>query len=254
MNIGEIDEDLREIIAYLNNNGFKPWASCDGVWAHHSESYRPDDGYIFFLKSEKIFDLLAAFLRDGDTFEIDMSNATESNPYVIYDNVIYGNQYGVRFPNARGENTYYISKIIKGIISGDITIGNKEKEGLQQLSDCLDFLNKRKSPLNYSISFNRLDTPFSDKRRVHLLNISPKTNDGKATFYLAVDSCLDMISERFGIPVKENIDGTENDSEIIEPPFNLYFTDMDIPRLVEIIKYIHSIQKYMDMCEWDSRC
>lgn len=36
MNIENIDKDMENIIIYLNENGLKPFASCDGVEVYFS--------------------------------------------------------------------------------------------------------------------------------------------------------------------------------------------------------------------------
>jgi hypothetical protein len=117
MQVSDIDEDLVEIIEYLNENGLRPFASCDGVHIHHSIDNRPNNAYIAMLKSEKIIDLMVAFLRDRDSFTVGLSNNPYFEKYELYGNEISGNTYGVYFQNSIGERTGYVEKIIRGIVS-----------------------------------------------------------------------------------------------------------------------------------------
>ncbi len=50
MKISGIDKDFVNIINYLDENGFKPYASCDGVEENHLESQPAALAYISFLK------------------------------------------------------------------------------------------------------------------------------------------------------------------------------------------------------------
>lgn len=48
MKISGIDKDFEDIIYYLDSNGFKPFASCDGVEANHVNQNDVGDAYIAF--------------------------------------------------------------------------------------------------------------------------------------------------------------------------------------------------------------
>ena len=104
MKISGIDKDFVDIIEYLNENGYKTFASCDGVLEHHADDIVvPSSAYISFLKSPKIIDLMAQFAKDKDKFIINIANNTYKEPYYLYGNIISGNRYGVYFKNEKGE-------------------------------------------------------------------------------------------------------------------------------------------------------
>ena len=50
MKISGIDEDFVDIIDYLDSKGFSPFASCDGVLAHHENKEKPTSVYSIFKK------------------------------------------------------------------------------------------------------------------------------------------------------------------------------------------------------------
>lgn len=70
MKITGIDKDFEDIIYYLDKNGFKPFASCDGVEANHVNPKDVNKAYICFLKSPKIINLMAELLKDRENFNI----------------------------------------------------------------------------------------------------------------------------------------------------------------------------------------
>lgn len=61
MKISGIDKDLEDLIYYLDANGFKPFASCDGVIANHENPQEVGDAYISFLKAKEYLTLWQHF-------------------------------------------------------------------------------------------------------------------------------------------------------------------------------------------------
>ena len=113
MKISGIDEDFVDIIDYLDSKGFSPFASCDGVLAHHENKEKPTSAYIAFLKSNRIIDVMLAFLRDKSNFSVSLSNSTHTDSYDLYGNIIEGNTYQVYFDNLQGQLTEYFKRIVK---------------------------------------------------------------------------------------------------------------------------------------------
>ena len=122
MKISGIDKDFINIVNYLDKNGFKPFASCDGVLENHSDPSSVTSAYISFLKSPQIIKLMAAFLRDKETFKVTIGNNSNIEQHFLYDNLITGNEYSVYFSNKMGQATSYFEKIIIGIIEQNINI------------------------------------------------------------------------------------------------------------------------------------
>ena len=80
MKISEIDKDFEDIIYYLDKSGFKPFASCDGVEAHHANANDVSDAYISFIKSSRIIELLAEFLKEKG-YQIKIINLRKEHKY-----------------------------------------------------------------------------------------------------------------------------------------------------------------------------
>lgn len=115
--VQDIDEDFVDIIDRLIENGFRPWASCDGVKVHHTPE-KLNEGltaYIAFLNSDKILQLFSAFKKDV-YFELILSNQNSKYPKEMYGNIIEGNKYSIHFKNLDGEYTKYFDKIINYVI------------------------------------------------------------------------------------------------------------------------------------------
>ena len=136
MQKSSIDKDFVNVVAYLDNMGFKPWSSCDGVLANHKEASYVDKAYMCFMESEKIIDLMAALYRDED-FELALSNNSYAKKRIYAGNVIEGNNFGVYFPNLYGERTDYFHKIIKGIAEGKIEISDEERERIRTIVEAV---------------------------------------------------------------------------------------------------------------------
>ena len=136
MQKSSIDKDFVNVVAYLDNMGFKPWSSCDGVLANHKEASYVDKAYMCFMESEKIIDLMAALYRDED-FELALSNNSYAKKRIYAGNVIEGNNFGVYFPNLYGERTDYFHKIIKGIAEGKIEISDEERERIRTIDEAV---------------------------------------------------------------------------------------------------------------------
>lgn len=128
----DIDPGILFLVELLNNNGFRPFASCDGKVEHHKDKWgnpNPDEivnAYVAMLDSENTRNLFA-ILMDNDSFNLSISNPGE--PYMLYGNDISGLKFSIHFDNYKGDNMKVILSIVKKIASGKITpnFENREK-------------------------------------------------------------------------------------------------------------------------------
>ena len=126
MKISGIDKDFVDIIYYLDSKGFKPFASCDGVWANHENPNEVGDAYISFLKSPRIIELMAEFLKDGENFDVMLKSDSHEGPYELYGNIISGTTYNVYFSNKNGEKTDHFKNIIKKTVEKEHSVPSDE--------------------------------------------------------------------------------------------------------------------------------
>lgn len=251
MEISDIDIDFKNIINYLNRNGFKPYASCDGVIKNHPIDEPPSYAYIGFLKSEKIIDLMAAFLRDNDIFTVNFSNSTYMKPYYLYGNLIDGNKYSVNFYNKKGDITAYFEKIIIQLIKGKITISDEEKRKLKLLSEVME--EDEKSDLSFSVDLNSRYQPYMKKEgKINILNITTKQDCG---YNRNMNELMNILSKKYGINIKSNnIDEIFDTDEFIISSYDnnictFYFKDNDLSQIIDIIRYSREKQNELSKFE-----
>lgn len=242
MVITGIDKDFIDIIEYLNSKGFKTFASCDGVIQNHTEGYRPNDAYISFMNSEKIIDLMAAFMRDFDTFSVDIQSCPETKPYELYGNMISGNTYTVYFSNKEGEKTEYFKKIIRSIAEGKVKVTDEEKKKLALTSKAVG---NEKTNLAFDVSFNYRYQPYMKKPgRINVLTI--KTKEGLG-YEINMEELAHRLAEKYGVTVKLlGKDWKFEESEYINcigsGLMEFYFEDNTFTQVLDMIQYANMIQ------------
>lgn len=229
MKISGIDEDFVDIINYLDKIGYKPFASCDGVLAHHNDPEMVDDAYISFLESPKIVELMASFLKDGK-FTITFENATSQKPYDLYGNEIAGNRYSVYFSNRESELTSYFKDIIM-----QKTKENIDKDDVAKLSKLSSVLeDDEESELTYSVSLNSRMEP-------NRLSIGTKKDcEHKKDMYALIDILYDQFPDD-----EITIDYfTKRSSE-----FDIIFSDEQFDQILEVISYCKDIEHTLPILE-----
>ena len=208
--------------------------------AHHEHREQVTNAYIAFLKSPKIIDLMAAYLRDKDVFQINIHGNSSVNQHNYMGNVIEGNTYSVHFKNHFGEITQYFEKIARYITRGKVIIEDDEKSDLLEISDAIKSADD--SELYFSVELNTEYQPYMQKSgKINCLIVDTKDGLG---YIRDLSLALPDICEKLGIPIK-NIDNCEED--FISGEFavdngrnssraEIYFEDGRIKQVPEIIK------------------
>lgn len=251
MKISDIDKDFVDIIEYLDKNGFKPFASCDGVLENHDSITAPSSAYISFLKSPNIIDLMAKFVKDKDNFIVNLANNTYKKPYYLYGNVISGNRYGVYFNNKKGELTQYFREIIKGErVEPNI---EEEKEKLIKLENVLE---DEKTDINFSVTLNGEYEPWmiGKKGKINCVEIGTKDD---IDYDIDIDALVAKLSKKYGIINKEDPysdEFPEKEFAYVKSFYNncqIYFTDEHFDQMIDQIKYIKSIEHELPIISKD---
>ena len=245
MKVGEIDEDFKYIIDLLNQKGFKPFASCDGVLAHHSEGKEPLGAYISFMDSQRIIDLLAALSRDSELFCLEISSG-RNIPYSLYGNLIRGKQFRVGFSNSDGSVTRYFEKIITKTIDGSIKVSKEEKLPFKKIVTALD--KDKRSDLRIYVTLNGEYQPY--------MKTPGKINSLRITTECSRDmyEMSEILSERYGICKKIMLfnEGYEEDIFITAPDSKecaIYFKDEHFDRVLSMLPDIRQIGKTLPIRE-----
>ena len=231
MKISGIDEDLENIINYLDRSGYKPFASCDGVLAHHEHPEDVEDAYISFLESHKIVELMASFLKDG-RFTITFENSNSITPYNLYGNEIAGNVYSTNFYNQNGEMTSVLNSIVMQATKDKGLDVDDEVIQLKRLSDTLK-QNDHNSELKYSVSF-------ASRMEPNRLSISTKMGCKPKD----MDQLIDRLQNQFQDEEITIDNFTKSDSR-----FEITFSDEQFEQILGLISYCKSIEYSLPILE-----
>lgn len=150
----DIDPGILPLVKLLNNNGFRPFASCDGILEHHKDKWgnpNPNEivnAYISLMDSANTRSLFA-ILMDNDYFNLSISNP--ESPYVLYGNEISGLKFSIYFDNYRGENVNVLISIVGRIISGKASVSTQNRDKIDLICKVLSskFIDK-----NLNVSFD----------------------------------------------------------------------------------------------------
>jgi hypothetical protein len=266
MKISEIDKDFEDIIFYLDANGFKPFASCDGVEANHKNPKKVNDAYIAFLKSPRIINLMAEFLKDRKNFSIELKSEDCCKPYELYGNTISGTKYNVYFSNRKGEKTEYFKNIIKMLVEKEENaqkeekVQNDDKTKLELLEKVLE--KNSDSDLAFGVFLNGNYQPYMGRpEKINELVIATKSNEGKVEGNVEIKTMRDMealasiLSKKYNINIwKRNTNEYANIERTIvtndKCSCSIYFTDKYFPQMLEQIEYIRQIAHVLPTFEY----
>ena len=251
MKISGIDKDFEDIIYYLDEKGFKPYASCDGVEAHHDEPDYVDDAYISFLDSSRILDLMTAFIEDEENFRVSLNSEDHYEPRELYGNMISGSTYAVYFYNKKGEKTEHFKDIIKDTLERENLTKSETKKKLEAIDKVLK--DNSDTDLTFEISINtEYETNAIRLSNINRLDISSKAGkeiiDGDTSIQTERDmqALAELLSVNFNLQENNNDDINLINSRFIKPQndkrmCSIYFKDEYLPEMLQIIKYSRSI-------------
>ncbi len=239
MKISGIDKDFETIINELDKKGFKPFASCDGVLANHKNPNEVNEAYIAFLRSNKIMDLMSAFLAEKEKFTVTLGTQKYVDAHELYGNLIEGNTYQASFQNKMGENTSYFEEIIRNIMNEKVTAPKEEKRKLEKVNKVLE--ENSASELSYTIVLNGKHLPYKEKsENMNQLIITTKTGEEKIEDKVSIKTERDMqvLANLLSQKDKANqfiIDGEDRGA------CSIYFKEEDLSLVLQQIPYISQI-------------
>ncbi len=260
MKISGIDKDIEKSIYYLDANGFKPYASCDGVIENHKKDDKVGDAYISFLKSPKIIDLMSIFLNDKENFSVGMNSETHLGIHELYGNIISGNAYQVRFSNKYGERTTGFENIIRNVVEGKVEIPSEEKQKLEKLDKILE--ENSDSDITFEVRFNINYQPHMNKSgKINELVIETKRGDEKPQGDIIINTERDMnelaniLAEKYNMPKRqESFEEEYPEDEFIIAQYDktscsIYFTDEHFEQILDKIQFIKGIANTLPIFE-----
>ena len=251
MKISDIDKDFEYIVNYLDNNGFKPYASCDGVEANHENPKEVNYAYVAFLKSPRIISLMAEFLKNKGNFGVSLESEGHFKPIELYGNIISGATYTVNFWNKEGENTHYFEDIIRQIVERQSENSSKEIKTLELIERALE--ENSYSDLTFRVFLNGGYQPSMKKGgSINELRITTKSGNERTNgnFLIAqerdMDTLASILAKRYNMrKMTDDSDGYP-ETEFIYSSFDrcscsVYFTDEHLPQILEQIGYTAQI-------------
>lgn len=251
MKITDIDKDFVDIINNLNDSGFRPWASCDGVDRNHDPDKKPIHAYISFLNSSNIIDLMSALYKDKENFSIEIRTPSHVYPYYYYENLIEGLIFSVRFENHNSERTDYFSRIINGVIDKSIKVGQDETRLLTDISNLLGHDDNSLLYLEVCLNYRYHMTSCLDER-INSISIGSKSGSNRC---LDMEEALNKVSQDYGLEVVEYYDKkfVDKHKEFIykvgQYYFNVYLTDENVNKIPEIIQKVQEMEKDLKTCK-----
>lgn len=257
MKISGIDRGIENIIYYLDDNGFKPFASCDGIEENHNARNKPVNGYISFLKSPKIIDLMASFLNKKDIFSV-MLKSGNYKTFELYDNMIYGTIYSTYFSNLKGENTECLETLIKQVVKTEEHKLDIEKKKLLMLEKILE--ENTNSNIVFEVRLNDEYQPYMKKAsKINELKIIAQPEETQIDNNIEISKVrninilVDLLCEKYNLEKKTESEN-EYPNEFIVTGFDkstcsIYFSDKHFLEMLEQIQYVRKIEPELPFAE-----
>lgn len=176
MLVSGLDKEVEEIVNLLNENGMKPFASCDGTIKGHMDGELKDEhdvslGYISMMDSDKVRDFFA-ILQNDDSYNLSITSQSDIE---LYGNKVHGLRYGIYFDNLKGGKVEELTQILKLYLAGEITPTKENRARIDEISRLVN-LNKDDNMIvtyhihelfrlhniesvdeNYSVKFQQID-------------------------------------------------------------------------------------------------
>lgn len=114
--IDYIDEDVREIVRILYQNGMRPYMSCSGSYKDHkNKSTIVQSGCVEMLDSELTREFISQLINDK-RFKCSISKESERE---FYDNTLpLGFRFKVEFENICGDASIALQDVLESVVAG----------------------------------------------------------------------------------------------------------------------------------------
>ena len=141
----EIDEDIRDLVEFCNNNGIKTLASCSGTIKDHGEL--KGSGQLMIEDSE-ISRKIAAIIIERGICDADLIGRIVES-YELYGNIIAGNRINFSFDNPNNDILPKIEEVFHQVVTREV---EPDIETLEKVNQIFDFFNSIDRKINSSYS------------------------------------------------------------------------------------------------------
>lgn len=158
----EIDEDIRELVNFCNNNGIKTLASCSGTRKDHR---RVDGLGQLNIKDSTLARKIAAVIIERGLCRIELISRP-ADPYFLYDNKISYPHINFSFDNPDNEVLPKIEEAFHQVVEKEV---EPSKETLDKVNEVFNFFNSITRKIN--ASYDVMDPSFSGELTFHTSNM-----------------------------------------------------------------------------------
>lgn len=172
-----IDEDIRDVVRIIYENGMKPYMSCSGSYKDHEKKTAiPQVACVEMLDSEFTREFMASLINDK-RFKCSIS---KENAREFYENYLpLGFRFKIEFENICGDISKYVENVLKEIVKGRKS-NLEDRKKIDAVCELIDTFDVSKEN-NIGFSFN---DEMIDPTRVEEENYSVIIRDNKDFEYL----------------------------------------------------------------------
>ena len=203
----DIDEDIKDLVEFCNNNGIKTLASCSGTLKDHKEAHGFGQ---LNIKDSETSRKIAAVIIEKEICRTDLHSkpAEEMN---LYGNIVSYSRINFSFKNPNNEILPKVEEIVHQVVSRQIEPNEEIMEKVNQIFEFFDSIDRK---VNSSYVVNASD--FSGELTFNTDNISSRKRVDKAivaeNLSNATGSRIVDESPCIGIAIED----TENLNEILD--------------------------------------
>lgn len=138
MKVSNLDKGIANLITTMNENDFRPFASCDGLLKNHiTDDCILDDvliGYVCLLDSENSRNLIS-YLMDDVRYKILIEVRNE--PINLYGNQIQGVIFAIYFNNCRGGIIEELEEVVRKLVISKNSVKSENRKRIDQIISIL---------------------------------------------------------------------------------------------------------------------
>lgn len=148
--IEHLDEDIRDVVRAIYENGMKPYMSCSGSYKdHEGKSVIPQSACVEMLDSELTRQLIASLISDK-RFKCSIS---KENACVFYGNQLpVGLRFKIEFENICGDVSKDLQSVFQEILKGKKT-DTEDRRKIDAVCELIDTFDVNKGN-SITFSFN----------------------------------------------------------------------------------------------------
>ena len=196
--IEHLDEDIRDVVRVLYENGMKPYMSCSGSYKdHQGKSAISVVGCVEMLDSELTREFIASLINDK-RFKCSI---LKENSREFYDNQLpEGFRFKIEFENVCGDVSKDLQSVIQGIIQG-IEPKLEDRKKIDAVCELIDIFDVSRGDI-ITFSFNdELIKPESLEEDNYSITISDK-NQHESRFWESDYITMLAVLKKLGMEFK----------------------------------------------------